>query len=793
MSVDDAVKGHGIAEEEELAMDRFSGTPKVTVRRWEEKPLLEMLWLGLDSCLPGPLRLHEESSEMEESDSSEELIPSEGAPSQDIQPCTSANTSTLASPVRQLVGLSPDDSPLTGEHKQTLVAGAAVESLHRRAHSSPRSAQLDIDAEPWGTLLRRRTIKVQQQFCKVMEKMPRTQSTIAGRMEESNSIASGLVAQQTKGSARFEDTEHIDRKARGVWTTKADYILSMIGYAVGLGNVWRFPYLAYKNGGGAFVIPYVIMLAFVGLPVFFLECSLGQFASVGPIFMWKAVPILQGVGVTMVLVSTIVALYYNCIIGYSVYYLFASFQYPLPWSNCFDWWGADELCSSNQKDSFCSITLADGTIKIIKNETCTSGAKVYLAQNPSEQYWNKVVLRRSSSIDETGEIVWHLALCLLLAWLIVGVTLCKGIKSSGKVVYFTATFPYLVILVLLIRGVTLEGARNGIEYYIGKQSDFSKLAHAEVWKDAATQIFYSLTVAFGGITALSSYSRFNNNCYRDAIVVCIVDCSTSILAGFAIFSVLGHMAYLQDKSVKDVAESGFGLVFIAYPDALSHLPKSPLWSVLFFFMLITLGIDSEFALMETVATSIQDAFPNFVKPRYLCMLMILGISMYLLGLVFVTQAGIYWMHIIDHFSAGLILLLNAALEVIGIIWIYGGNRFIKDIEMMIGEKSWRFWLWWRSCWFCITPFLTIGILIWSLITFVPPHYGPIEYPSWAIALGWCILLFCVLWIPLLAIKKIAQSEGSTLYQKFVASCRPAPDWGPFLKVDRGERYKNQID
>uniref|UniRef100_UPI00398F6D31 sodium- and chloride-dependent neutral and basic amino acid transporter B(0+)-like isoform X3 n=1 Tax=Pristiophorus japonicus TaxID=55135 RepID=UPI00398F6D31 len=333
---------------------------------------------------------------------------------------------------------------------------------------------------------------------------------------------------------------------------------------------------------------------------------------------------------------------------------------------------------------------------------------------------SKVVLRRSKSINETGDVIWYLALCLLLAWLIVGMVLCKGIRSSGKVVYFTATFPYLVILLLLIRGATLEGAMNGIEYYIGRQSDFSKLSEAQVWKDAATQIFYSTSVAFGGITGLSSYNRFNNNCYRDAIIITLVNCSTSVFAGFATFAILGHIAYELQKSVSEVATSGFGLVFITYPSALALLPIPSLWSVLFFSMLITLGIDSQFALV-------------------------------------------------------------------------GGNRFIKDLEMMIGEKSWLFWLWWRICWFFVSPVMIAGILIWTLADDTAPKYGNLQYPKWAIDFGWCITFSCVVWIPIVAVLKVRKAKGSTLYQRFITSCRPAPDWGPRLKMNRGVRYNNQSD
>ncbi|OWJ99530.1 SLC6A14, partial [Cervus elaphus hippelaphus] len=377
-------------------------------------------------------------------------------------------------------------------------------------------------------------------------------------------------------------TENDENQERGNWSKKSDYLLSMVGYAVGLGNVWRFPYLTYNNGGGTTHPPIYFPFSFKG-----------------------------GVGITMVLISLFVTIYYNVIIAYSLYYLFASFQRELPWSKCSVSW-ADGNCSRSPFVTHCNVSISINEILQANkswvdanNLTCINGSEVYqTGQLPSEQYWNKVALQRSSGLDETGVIVWYLALCLLLSWLIVGAALCKGIKSSGKVVYFTALFPYVVLLILVIRGATLEGAAKGISYYIGAQSNFAKLKDAE----------------------------FKNNCYSDAIVVCVTNCLTSVFAGFAIFSILGHMAHISGKEVTQVVKSGFDLAFIAYPEALAQLPGGPFWSVLFFFMLLTLGLDSQFASI-------------------------------------------------------------------------GGNRFIDDIEMMIGAKRWIFWLWWRTCWFVITPIL----------------------------------------------------------------------------------------
>ncbi|XP_074771361.1 sodium- and chloride-dependent neutral and basic amino acid transporter B(0+) isoform X2 [Athene noctua] len=588
-----------------------------------------------------------------------------------------------------------------------------------------------------------------------------------------------------------------ENSERGNWSNKGDYLLSMVGYAVGLGNVWRFPYLTYQNGGGAFLIPYTLMLALAGLPLFFMECSLGQFASLGPISVWRILPLFQGVGITMVIISTFVAIYYNVIIAYALYYLFASFQKVLPWSDCFSW--ADEFCSKTRLVSDCNATLdgeiihANYSFITSNNLTCMNGTMNYKpVQFPSEQYWNKVALQRSSGLDETGNIVWYLALCLLLSWMIVGAVLFKGIKSSGKVVYFTALFPYVILLILLVRGATLEGALDGIEYYIGKQSNITKLMEAEVWKDAATQIFYSLSVAWGGLVALSSYNKFHNNCYSDAILVCVTNCLTSVFAGFAIFSILGHMAFVSERPVSEVVDSGFDLAFVAYPEALSKLPVSPLWSFLFFFMLLLLGLDSQFATIETLTTTIQDIYPKAMKKLRIPITLAVCILLFLLGLTCVTQAGIYWVNLIDHFCAGWGILIAAVLEIIGIIYIYGGNRFIEDIEMMIGKKSRLFWLWWRICWFFITPVLLMAILVWSLVTFSPPTYGSVLYPAWGTAVGWCMIIFCVIWIPVVAILKIVKAEGN-LRQRIVSCCRPAANWGPYLACHRGERYSHVVD
>ncbi|CAK8698152.1 unnamed protein product [Clavelina lepadiformis] len=616
--------------------------------------------------------------------------------------------------------------------------------------------------------------------------------------------------------------EKDENQDRGNWDNKADYLLSCIGYAVGLGNVWRFPYLAYKNGGGAFLIPYIIMLVFAGLPIFFMEVSLGQFSSLGPTAVWKFNPILKGVGICMVALSAMVGIYYNVIIAYTVFYFFSSLTANLPWENCDNYWNNPLSCSTSFKNSCAVINLTDVVLtpsevnfvnldnntfsiddvsKNVEQEQVEAltliagrdksyfGCPKYVpfrGSSASEEYWKDYALNLSDGIDPeyTGIPNTHLVLSLIVAWIVVFYSLIRGIKSSGKVVYFTAIFPYVVLLILLIRGATLEGAYDGVQYYIGYESNFDKLADAEVWKDAATQIFFSLSAAWGGLIALSSYNKFENNCFYDALIVCFVNCATSLFAGFAIFTVLGHMALKLGRSVDEVVQSSFGLAFIVYPEAITQLPVSPLWAILFFLMLFTLGLDSQFTILETVSTAIIDSFPRQLRSRRWQLMLFLSVILFLLGLTCVTNSGLYWVDLIDHYAAGWGLLFVAVMELFGVCYIYGGNRFIEDVEMMIGKKHWVFWIYWRACWFFISPLLLTAILIWSLVTFTGKTYDDgTTYPVFANVLGWLMIAFAIAFIPLFGVITIIKKGGNI----FKASS-PDGDWGPYLKKFRGYRY-----
>ncbi|XP_070552978.1 sodium- and chloride-dependent glycine transporter 2-like isoform X2 [Ptychodera flava] len=572
---------------------------------------------------------------------------------------------------------------------------------------------------------------------------------------------------QAEGETEDENVE------RGNWSRKAEFILSCLGYAVGLGNLWRFPYLCFSNGGGAFLIPYVIMLFFVGMPVFLLELTLGQYASQGCIGVWKCCPLFKGIGYAMVILSSLVAIYYNVVMCWAVYFTFASFTAlpSLPWVGCMNDWNT-ETCYDDR----------DVNATIGENATVTSA---------SDEYFSIYTLEKSKGIDDTGPVVWKLALCLLLAWVIVFFTLVKGVKSVGKVVYFTATFPYLVLLILLIRGVTLPGASEGIKFYMMPQ--WERLGNAKVWKDAATQIFFSLSAANGGLHVVASYNKFHNNVYLDASIIPLMNCGTSVFAGFAIFSVLGFMAHETGKEVKDVVESGIGLTFIAYPEALSRLPISPLWAVLFFIMLITLGVGSLVVYVETTITSLHDEFEvirRLLKGRRWILPLVVCSLFYLLGLLHVTQSGIYWLALQDNYAAGVSVVFIGLIELLAVTYIYGFRNLIQNIKTMVGERS---RLYWMSMYFTgiipmfIAPFLITFVLIFYFIDYKPITLGSYEYPRWADpGIAWLMVMASVGAIFFYMVYHIILREQGPILKRLRNSLNPHPQWGPMLEQHRIE-------
>ncbi|PVD21432.1 hypothetical protein C0Q70_19605 [Pomacea canaliculata] len=537
---------------------------------------------------------------------------------------------------------------------------------------------------------------------------------------------------------------------RLAWDSKLQYFFMVISYAVGLGNVWRFPYLTQQHGGGAFLIPYLVMLFAEGMPLLYLELAIGQKLQRGSVGVWNIVhPLMGGVGLASAVTSYMVAIYYNAIIMWCFYYLFNSFQSPLPWAEC------------------PTETIAENITRVVP-ECDLAG--------PTSYFWYRQALDVSPGLEHSDGIKWKMLLSLLFSWLIVYICIYKGIKSSGKVVYFTATFPYVVLTIFFIRGLTLRGAADGLMHMLTPKMDY--LMNPQCWLDAATQIFFSFGLAFGGLIAFSSYNPIHNNVEKDAILVSLCNWFTAIFACTVIFSIMGFKATLMYEhcvehnielltqilpewnkttltttvyhemfeqnltsynttdfgasfrvcSMEDdlnKGAEGTGLAFIVFTQAIVEFgPSAPFWSIVFFLMLLSLGLGSEFGTIEGVATSLYDLdFHPWLRKKWLVSGVLCG-SCCLIGFLFVLGSGFYWVGLFDTFAGSYPLIIVALAEAIGVSWVYGMPRFSRDIEFMIGHKPRWFW---RIAWKFVAPLLIIALLI---ATFVYQFSKPVTYKAY---------------------------------------------------------------
>ncbi|CAM9127446.1 unnamed protein product [Lampetra planeri] len=270
---------------------------------------------------------------------------------------------------------------------------------------------------------------------------------------------------------------------------------------------------------------------------------------------------------------------------------------------------------------------------------------------------------------------------------------------------------------------------------------------------------------------MSSYNSFHNNIIRDTLTISIVNSLTSILSGFVIFSAFGYMSHLQDIPVSQLAVDGPALLFVVYPQAFANMPVSQLWAVLFFLMMLCLGLDSEFAMVEVAVTSLTDQLGTRVmqhfKRKELLVLAVCVVA-FLLGIPCVMQVGVYVFQLMDHYTAIVSILFLAFFEVVAVCWIYGVTPLSNHLEEMMGIRANVFF---RLCWLIVAPVLITIILIFSIIQFQPARYGDYVFPPWAQGVGWVIAMASIIWIPLGAIHTLWVLPGS-LMQKLKLSITP---------------------
>ena len=465
------------------------------------------------------------------------------------------------------------------------------------------------------------------------------------------------------------------------WTSRTVFLLAALGSAVGLGNLWRFPYLAGKYGGGAFLVPYLIALVLVGVPLLMLEFAVGQKMQQGAIGSFRKLhPSFGGLGLLALISSFIIVSYYAVVMAWSLIYLLASFQ--VKWS---------------------------GNVR---------------------GYFFTDVLQRSEGIDILGGINWPILFSLLFIWILIYFCVWQGTKSVGKVVLYTVPLPLILLGVLLWRAVTLPGFLQGWEIYL--KPSWSALLEPDVWAAAFSQIFFTLSLAFGIMIAYASYKDSEDDVAKDTWMTALFNSSISLFAGLVVFAVLGYMASQTNTPLVELAASGPGLAFVVFPEALSLMPIPWLFSVLFFLMLLSLGIDSAFSLVEAVNAVIIDQNKNLPIAK---VSMGVCLAALMAGIIYTTRAGIYFLDLVDHFVTNYNLLLTGFFESILVGWIYGSEKMRRYIDQV---SDWRVGKWWNFSIKYIIPAVLVALLGTQFSKDLKvPYEG---YPAWALGIGWLMVL-----------------------------------------------------
>lgn len=501
--------------------------------------------------------------------------------------------------------------------------------------------------------------------------------------------------------------------ARATWTGRSMFLFAAIGSAIGLGNIWRFPYIAYDNGGGAFLLPYVVALITAGVPVLVLDYVLGhRFRGSAPL-VWRRISArTEAIGWVQTIITYIIAVYYAVILAWSTIYTWFSLKLS---------WGED----------------------------------------PGAFFVRDFLHADNESINSTT-VVWPIAITLAVIWVLIVAVMALGIRK-GTGMLSSVFVPTLIVLFLILvgRSLFLPGAGEGLEAFFTPR--WSALADPTVWMAAYGQIFYSLAIAFGIMMTQASYLKRRSNLSGLGTVVGLSNSGFEVLAGIGVFATLGFMASTSGVAVDEVATSGIGLAFIAFPTIINQMPGGPLFGVLFFGSLFIAGFTSLVTIVEVVVSSFQDKFRLERRTASIAV----GVACAVPSLVlFPVTTGLGSLDIVDKFVNVLGIVLIAVISTVTIGWVLKRTPELRAHVNAV--SSLQLGRWWDFSLTVITP-LILGItFILEVRLLLIEGYG--GYASHKVVIfGW--ILGLVLYLGAFGLSRIPWPRGT------IVDGPPAGDFG----------------
>jgi NSS family neurotransmitter:Na+ symporter len=499
---------------------------------------------------------------------------------------------------------------------------------------------------------------------------------------------------------------------RESWGSRSAFVLAAIGSAVGLGNLWGFPYKLYANGGGAFLIPYLVALVLIGIPLLILEFALGhRFQRAAPDAFRRIHPRFEFIGWWGVLLGFLIITYYPVILAYCFSFFFYSLQslltgHPLPWA----------------------------------------GEGLEGVQSAKSFFFDRYLHYQEGF--HLGPLQHHLVVVLAITWIAMFLCIFRGVGSVGKVVQWTVPLPWLMLVILAVRGLTLPGAWEGLAFYLNPE--WSELLKPATWRVAFGQVFFSLSLAFGVMITYAGFLHRRSDLNNNATLIALADLATSVVAGMAVFATLGGMAFVSRSAghpipVREVVTGGPGLAFVAFPYALAQLPWPAFFSVVFFVALLTLGIDSAFSISETVLASLVD------KTGWRRIPTLVGISVagFALGLFYITRGGLNWLGLLDSFVNGSWgIPCMGLLECLVLGWLYRLERLRRHANM---HSDWRLPAAWNLVIRIVSPAILAALVVWNVLDDLSRQEGYLRTPSGAWVWPNVMGLLIVLVVPVFAL------------------------------------------
>jgi NSS family neurotransmitter:Na+ symporter len=469
---------------------------------------------------------------------------------------------------------------------------------------------------------------------------------------------------------------------REQWGSRLGFILAAVGSAIGLGNIWRFPYMVYDNGGGAFLIPYFFALLTAGIPIIIMEFGLGhKYKGSAPMSFAKAAQKWEWLGWWQVLVSFVISVYYVVVISWALNY------------------------------SVFAVTTGWG-------------------EQTKEFFFGQFLQMSSSPLVWEG-LVWKIFVGGLVIWFIDWIVLFSGVKRGIQLVNeIFMPILFILLIVMLGRAVTLEGASEGLQWLF--RPDFTAIWNYKVWTAAYGQVFFTLSICFAIMITYSSYLPAKSDINNNGMMTALINCGFSMLAGIMIFGILGYMAHQQGGSIQDVAGAGVGLAFVTIPKAINLLPASGFFGFLFFISLVFAGLSSMISITEACCSALMDKFGWSRRPTA-TLFCLIG---FIFSMVFMTKGGLLVLDIVDHFINNFGIVFAGLAEVIFLSWFFRLETIREHVNSL---SDFRIGTWWNFCLKFITPVVLGYMAIANLIGDLGKAYGGYTVSALVI-FGWIVVV-----------------------------------------------------